>query len=90
MDKTQKENMPPNIYLIESKLVFKKKRDGRFRTCLVARGYTQIPGLDFTKNYSTVFTDVTLRIILIMCLIDKWDYQTIDIETEFSYTVLEE
>ena len=33
-------NMPPNIHLIDSKWVFKKKRDGQFRACLVARGYT--------------------------------------------------
>ena len=40
--------MPPNICLIESKWVFKKKRDGQFRAHLVVWGYTQIPGVDFT------------------------------------------
>ena len=56
------------------------KRDGRFRERLVARGYTQIPGVDFTENYSTVVTEVTLSIILLMWLINKWDSQTIEVE----------
>ena len=35
-------------------------------------------------------TDVTLRVILLMWLINKWDYRTIDVETEFLYALLEE
>ena len=35
-------------------------------------------------------TDVKLRFILLVSLINKWDSQTIDIETEFLYEVLEE
>ena len=33
--------------------------------------------------------DVTLRVILIMWLINKWDYQTIDFKTEFLYAIIE-
>ena len=45
---------------------------------LVAQRYTQIPGVDFTEKYSPVFPDFTLRVVLIMWLIKKWDSQTID------------
>ena len=31
--------------------ISKKKIDGLFRARLVAWGYTQIPGVDFTENY---------------------------------------
>ena len=82
--------MPPNIRLIESKWVYKKKRYGQFRACSVAQGYTQIPGVDFTENYSPVATNATLHTILLMWLINTWDSQTIDVETGFLYTVLEE
>ena len=71
--KYKRRNMPPNRHLIYSKWVFKKKRDGRFRARLVGRGYTHIPGIDFTENYSLVVTDVTLRIISLMWLINKWE-----------------
>ena len=83
-------NMPPNRRKIDSKLVFKKKRGGQFRARLVAWGYTEITGVDFTKTYSPVFTDVTLCIILIMWLVNKWDSQNIDVKTAFLYSVLEE
>ena len=75
--------MPPSRRLIDSKWVFKKKIDGRFRSRLVARGYNQIKGVEFTKNYSKVVTDTTLRVILLMWLINKWDSCNIDFETAF-------
>ena len=46
---------------------------------LVARGYTQILGVYFSEKYSLVFTDIPLRIILLMHLIKKRDSETIDI-----------
>ena len=54
-------NMPPNRRLIDSKWVFKQKIDVQFRAHLVSRGYNQIPGVDFIKNYSLVVTYVTLQ-----------------------------
>ena len=35
---SKRKNMPPNKRLIDSKLVFKTKRDGRLRARLVAQG----------------------------------------------------
>ena len=46
--KYKSENMPPNRGLVDSKWVFRKKSDSRFRARLVARGHNQIPGVDFT------------------------------------------
>ena len=42
--------MPPNRRIIDSKWVSKKKIDGLFRARLVARGYTQITGVEFNEN----------------------------------------
>ena len=86
--KSKIRNMPPNRRLIGSKWVFKKKIDDLFKARIVGRGYTQVPGIYFTNNYSPVVTDVTLRFILLMWLINKWDSQIIDVETVFLYTVL--
>ena len=81
--------MPPNRRLIDSKWVFKKKIYGQFRAHLVARGYTQFPRVEFNENHSSAVTDITLRVILIMWLINKWYSETIDAETEFLYALLE-
>ena len=64
--KSKRENMLPNGRLIESKWVCKNKIDVQFRARLVGRRYTQVPGVDFTENYSPVISDVKLCVILIM------------------------
>ena len=80
--------MSTNRRLIDSKWVLNKKRDGRFRARLVARGYTKIPGVDFTNNYSSVITEVSLCFIILILLIKYWESHTIYID--FIYAVLEE
>ena len=37
-----------------------------------------------------MFADVTLRVILLMWITNNWYSKTIDVETTFLYTVLEE
>ena len=48
--KSKRRNTRPNRCLIHSKWVFRKKRDDQFSACIVTRGYTQIPVVDFTGN----------------------------------------
>ena len=63
--------LPPGRKLVGTKWVFKVKRCGRYRSRLVAKGYTQIPGIDYTDNFSPVIYDITLRISLILKMV--WD-----------------
>ena len=55
---------PENRRHVGNKWVFKIKRNGVYRARLVALGYSQIPGVDFTDNFSPVVNDTTLRIVL--------------------------
>ena len=87
---TKKANVPQNRRLIGSKWVFKVKRNGVFRARLVALGYNQIPGVDYTDNFAPVINDVTYRLVLLNWLINDWDSQVIDVETAFLYGNLEE
>ena len=82
--------MPQNRCTIDLKWVFRNKIGGWFRACLVAQEYTQIKGVDFTKNYSPVVTDITLYTKLIMWLINKWDSHNIDVDIEFLCAIIEE
>ena len=49
--KTDRAKMPKTRRLIGNKWVFKIKRDGTYRARLVALGYSQIPGVDYTDNF---------------------------------------
>jgi hypothetical protein len=47
-------DLPPSRRAVKSKWVFKLKVDGRYHARLVAKGFTQIPGLDFDETFSPV------------------------------------
>ena len=61
-----------------------------YRLRLVACGYSQVPGIDFSENYSPVVNDVTLHILLLMVLHFRYLSKIVDINTAFLYGDLEE
>ena len=79
----RKDKVPPGRKLIGSKWVFKLKRDGRYRSRLVALGYSQIPGVDFKDNYSPVVSDIAVRIMIILQILLQWHCTQCDVETAF-------
>ena len=78
-----KREFPEGRKLIGSKWVFKLKRDHTFRSCLVALGYHQIPGINFTENYSPMVSDIVLRIMIVLYLRFLWYCLQCDVETAF-------
>ena len=67
--KINRSELPRDRHCVKSKWLFKIKRNGAFRARLVACGYSQIPGIDFTENYAPVINDVTWRIIMVAMLL---------------------
>ena len=88
--KVDKRNIPSNRRLIGNKWVFKIKRDGTYRARLVALGYSQIPGVDYTDNFAPVAHDVSFRIALARMMVEKLDSLVMDVETAFLYGDIEE
>ena len=79
-----------NRRLIGNKWVFKIKRDGTYRAKLVALGYSQIPGVDYTDNFAPVAHDVSFRIALVRMMVEKLDSLVMDVEMAFLYGDIEE
>ena len=88
--KIDKVKIPENRRLIGNKWVFKIKRDGTYRARLVAPGYSQIPGIDYTDNFAPVAHDVSFRIALGRMMVEKLDSLVMDGETAFLYGDIEE
>ena len=88
--KTDRKKIPSNRRLIGNKRVFKIKRDGTYRARLVALGYSQIPGVDYTDNFAPVAHDVSFRIALARMMVEKLDSLVSDVETAFLYGDIEE
>jgi hypothetical protein len=70
--------------------VFAIKSDGRYRARLVARGFSQVPGLDFTENFAPVMQDATLCVMLMIWAMQGYDSAVFDVETAFLYGKLDE
>ena len=50
---------------------------------LVAKGFSQIPGMDFTDSYSPVVYDVTFRVVVARMLIHNLKGKVVDIDNAF-------
>ena len=88
--KIDKVKIPENWRLIGNKWVFKIKRDGTYRAGLVALGYSQIPGVDYTDNFAPVAHDVSFRIAVARMMVEKLDSLVMAVETSFLYGDIEE
>ena len=64
-------SIPCGRRLVGCHWVFKTKRNGVYHAILAAKGFSQIPGLDFTNNFSPVVNDVTFSVVLTQMLIEK-------------------
>ena len=79
-----KRNDHPNDHrLVGCRWVFKVKRNGVYRARLVARGLSQIPGVDFTDNYSPVVNDVTFRAVVARMIIENMKGKVVDVDNAF-------
>jgi hypothetical protein len=83
-------DIPINRRCIKNKWIFKVKRNGNFRARLVAYGYSQVPGIDFSESFATVLYEVSFRIMLIAKLVWNMTCSVVDIETAFLHGDLDE
>ena len=74
----------------KDKWVFKIERDGTYRARLVALGFSQIPGVDYTDNFAPVAYDVSFRIALARMMVKKLGSLVMDVETLFLYGEIDE
>jgi len=88
--KVKQSQVPAGWHCIKCKWVLKVKWDGVFCAHLVACGYSQIPGLDFSEKHMPVINNVAWQILLIAKLVWNLDAILINVDTTFLYGDLEE
>ena len=52
----------------------------RFEAHLVAKGYTQLPDLDYTDTFSPVVKAFIVRVVLSLAMSHKWPLRQFDIK----------
>ena len=63
-------NLPAGCKAVKSKWVFKLKADGHFCTWLVAKGFMQIPGIDYDETFSPVACFESLQLLLALAVLE--------------------
>ena len=86
---------PPNSNIVSCKWLFTKKCDAhgtpiRFKARLVARGFSQIPGIDYHETFSPTLRITSFRLLLAMTAYLNLEVHHVDIETTFLHGDLEE
>ena len=76
----KRNNRPNDHRLVGCILVFKVKRNRVYRDRLVAKGFSQIPGVDFTDNYSPV---VTYKVVVARMMTENREEIGVDIDNAF-------
>jgi hypothetical protein len=78
--KIKRADMPQVRCCVKHKWVFKIKRNGVFCARLGACGCSQIPGVDYTKNYAPIINNVTYMIMLVYKIIWKLALKIMDLD----------
>ena len=81
---------PRGRKVIKNRWVFDIKDDGRKRARLVAKGFSQVEGLDYDQVFSPVVRFETMRLILAMAAIEGWVAYGLDVRNAYLYGELNE
>ena len=85
---------PPSVFPVGFKWVFLRKRNEnnevvRYKARLVAQGFTQKPGIDFTETYSPVMSATTFRYLISLAVQNRLSMQLMDVVTAYLYGSLD-
>src|SRR6266850_4635520 len=83
-------NPPPGRRIICNHWVFDRKTDGRKRACLVAKGFSQVEGIDYNDIFSPVMRYESVHLIVALAALQQWHMSSVDVKTAFLYGELDE
>ena len=82
--------LPPGRIPVKGRWVYAVKSDGRKKACFVAKGFTQIFGIDFEESFSPVTRFKTVQLLLSIAALEGWDIEALDIKMAFLFGELDE
>jgi transposase InsO family protein len=88
-------NLPEGKKAVGSRVVYRKKNDGygklvKLKARVVARGFSQVPGEDFSETFSSVAKFSTLRVFLSLAAFLDYEIHQVDIVAAYLQGDLDE
>jgi len=85
----------PSMNVVGSRQVYRIKRrfDGsieRYKASLVARYFTQQEGIDYSKTFSPIIKQATVRLVSSIIISYNWKIHQLDIHNTFLNGILDE
>lgn len=86
---------PSNKRLVDCRWVLRVKREpngaiSKFKARLVARGFSQVPGVDFEETYCPVVKRRSLRLLIAISVENDWTVEFLDVEGAYLNSPLQE
>lgn len=83
------------IKVVENKWVFQIKYNSyesisRYKVRLVAKGFHQTHGINYTETFSSVVKASTIRVIFGLAVLNKWVIRQVDVNNAFFNSILVE
>ena len=82
-------NLPPEQTPIKGRWVYTVKSDGHKKARFVAKGFTQIYGVDFEETFSPVARFETVYLLLSIAVLEDWDIEVLNVKTAFLFEELD-
>ena len=81
---------PSDCKTIKCKWTYVLKANGCYKARLIAKGYTQVQGIDYEETFSLVARYKSIRYLLAHAALQDWEIEAMDVKLAYLHEVLEE
>ena len=82
-------DLPPGCKAVKNRWVFMTKYDGHKKARLIAKGFSQIEGINFDQIFSLVDQYESVQLLLAIAALEDWHIEGLNVKTVFLYGPLD-